>query len=92
MTASGLLPWTKLTVVIPRSLRTGRRETSCGPGDGAVPGAAGERRRHRGVERDVALDLLHDLVDVTVEHGHRPEPREVGEGLRTVLGPPPPFG
>ena len=28
---------------------------------------------HGGVKGDVALDLLHDLVDVTVEHRYRPE-------------------
>src|SRR5258708_4401608 len=39
MTASGLLPWTKLTVVIPRSLRSWSSGTFIGPGDGAVPGA-----------------------------------------------------
>src|SRR3954451_15295075 len=40
--------------------------------------AAGRRLRESGgarsVEADVAFDLLHDLVDVAVEHGHGAEP------------------
>src|SRR5262249_25234297 len=32
-----------------------------------------ERGRAGGVEGNAALDLLHDLVDVAVEHGHRAE-------------------
>ena len=44
------------------------------------------------MEGDVALDLLHDLVDVTVEHGYRAEALEIGQCARAVLGPPTPFG
>src|SRR5262249_38451458 len=40
--------------------------------------------RHGGVKRDVALDLLHDLVDVTVEHRHRPE-LEIVESARASM-------
>jgi hypothetical protein len=43
------------------------------------------------VERHVALHLLHDLVDVAVEDGHRAEPLEISERLRSVLGDPAPL-
>src|ERR1700730_12303297 len=36
-----------------------------------------ERGRARGVEGDVALDLLHHLVDVAVQHRNRTEALEV---------------
>src|SRR5581483_4564612 len=49
-----------------------------------------EGSRARGVERHVALDLLHDLVDVAVEHGHRAEAFQVTERLGAVLGAPAP--
>src|SRR5262245_29723717 len=49
-----------------------------------------EGSRHRGVEGDVAFDLLHDLVDVTVEHRDRAEALEVIERARRVFGAPPP--
>src|SRR5205085_3968966 len=50
-----------------------------------------ECRRSRGMERDVALDLLLDLVDVAVEHGHRPEALQIAERAWGVLGSPTPF-
>src|SRR3954451_10713516 len=43
-------------------------------------GAGGRLReggRARGVERDIAFHLLHDLMDVPVEHRHRAEPLQV---------------
>jgi len=43
------------------------------------------------VERYVPFDLLHGLVDVTIQHGHRTELFQVAEGLLTVLRPPAPF-
>src|SRR5512143_3598395 len=46
----------------------------------------------RGMEGHVAFDLLHDLVDVAVEHGHRTEPLQHGERLHAVVGAPAPFG
>src|SRR5262249_42920243 len=49
-----------------------------------------EGGRHGGVEGDVALDLLHDLVDVTVEHRHRAEALEIVERTRRVFRAPPP--
>src|SRR5262249_43381006 len=49
-----------------------------------------ERGRHGGVKGDVALDLLHDLVDVTVEHRHRTEALEVVESARRVFRAPSP--
>ena len=63
-----------------------------GPGLGAVPGAGmRERGRRRGVECDVALHLLHDLMDVPVQHRHRAEALEIGQRLRAVVGAPAPF-
>src|SRR5690348_10623787 len=32
-----------------------------------------ERGGHRSVKRNIPLDLLHDLVDVPIEDGHRAE-------------------
>src|SRR5580692_981450 len=58
--------------------------------------AAGRRLRecrgHRGMERDVALDLLHHLVNVPVENGDSAEAFEDRESLRAVPGTPAPFG
>src|SRR5262249_17486411 len=63
--------------------RSGRR---CG---------AGRRLRERGgacgVEGNIALDLLHDLVNVTVEHRDRAKSLEILEGFRSVLGAPAPL-
>src|SRR5262245_9678825 len=50
-----------------------------------------ERSRACGMERYVALDLLHHLVDVAVEHGDRAEALEIVESARAVLGSPSPF-
>ena len=41
-----------------------------------------EGGRARGMEGDVAFNLLHHLVDVAVEHGHRAETLQVAERLR----------
>src|SRR5260370_8000018 len=49
-----------------------------------------EGGRHGGVKGDVALDLLHDLVDVTVEHRDRAEALEVIERTGRVFGAPAP--
>ena len=46
--------------------------------------------RGRGVEGDVAFDLLHDLVDVAVEHGDGAEALQVGERLCAILRAPAP--
>ena len=43
------------------------------------------------MEGDVTLDLLHHLVDVAVQHGHRAEALEVFERAAAVLGAPAPF-
>src|SRR5215831_310580 len=50
-----------------------------------------ERGRTRGVEGDVALDLLHHLVDVAVQHRDRAEPLQIFERTAAVLGAPAPF-
>src|SRR6266478_6854015 len=50
-----------------------------------------EGGRPGGVECDVALDLLHDLVDVTVEHRDRAEALEVIERARRIFGAPAPY-
>src|SRR4029077_12792550 len=62
----------------PRRLRrAGRRLRKCG--------------RAGGVEGDVAFNLLHHLVDVAVEHGHRAEALEIFERAGAILGPPAPL-
>src|ERR1700722_7221663 len=43
-----------------------------------------------GMERDVAFHLLHDLVDVAVQHGDRSEPPQIGHGLIGIAGSPAP--
>src|SRR5450759_1362635 len=50
-----------------------------------------ERGRARGVEGDVALDLLHHLVDVAVQHRHRAKTLEVIQRAGAVLGAPAPL-
>src|SRR5262249_52094677 len=50
-----------------------------------------EGGRARRVKRDVAFDLLLDLVDMAVEHGHRAEALQIAERARRVLGSPAPF-
>src|SRR5262249_29454231 len=50
-----------------------------------------ESGRTRGVERDVAFHLLHDLVDVAVEHRYRTELLEIAQRLSAVLRAPAPF-
>src|SRR3982074_1160628 len=50
-----------------------------------------ERGRARGVEGDVALDLLHHLVDVAVQDGYRAEALEVIQRTGAILGAPAPF-
>src|SRR5450432_3927480 len=50
-----------------------------------------ERGRARGVEGDVALDLLHHLMDVAVQYGYRAEALEVIQGTGAILGSPTPF-
>src|SRR5215467_10562588 len=40
---------------------------------------------------DLALDLLHDLVDVAVEDGHRPKALEVVERARGIVRAPSPL-
>ena len=42
------------------------------------------------MERDVAFDLLHHLMDVAVEHGHRTEALEHVECTRAVFSAPTP--
>ena len=64
-----------------------------GAGAGSLAGRGlREGRGARGVEGDVALDLLHHLVDVAVEHGDGAEALEVAERLCAVLGAPAPLG
>src|SRR5690242_2130348 len=49
-----------------------------------------EGGRACGMEGDVAFDLLHHLVDVAVEHGHRAEAFQEIERPRAVVGTPAP--
>src|SRR5262249_31235481 len=46
--------------------------------------------RHGSVEHYVAFHLLHDLVNMSVQHSDRAKALEKAEGLRTVLGAPAP--
>jgi hypothetical protein len=50
-----------------------------------------KRGRHCSVERDIAFHLLHDLVNVSVQHGNGSKPLEIAERLLAVLGSPAPF-
>src|SRR5262249_45011975 len=50
-----------------------------------------ESGRARGVEGDIAFNLLHHLMDVAVEYGHRAEAFHVGERAAAVLGAPAPL-
>src|SRR5262249_13573487 len=50
-----------------------------------------ERGRHGGMEGDVALNLLHHLVDVAIEHSHRAEPLQELESARAIVGAPAPL-
>src|SRR5262245_65708660 len=43
------------------------------------------------MKRDVALYLLHDLVNVTIEYRHRPESLEVVERTSRIVRAPPPL-
>src|SRR5882672_5425991 len=49
-----------------------------------------KRGRARGVEGDVALDLLHHLVDMAIEYRHRAKTLEVIQRAGAVLGAPAP--
>ena len=43
------------------------------------------------MERDVAFDLLHELVDVAVENGHRSEALEIAERDGSIVRAPSPI-
>jgi hypothetical protein len=62
-----------------------------GRGSGAGRGLR-EGGGHGGAERNIALHLLHHLVDVPVENGDRADALEDRESLRATFGSPPPFG
>ncbi len=64
--------------------RAGRRSCS-GPG-------LRKRRGCRGVERDVAFNLLHGLMNVSVKHRHGTEFFEIGKRLRAIVSAPAPLG
>src|ERR1700704_367969 len=49
-----------------------------------------KRHRARGVERDVALNLLHDLMNVAIQHGHRTEAFEITHCLIGITRAPAP--
>src|SRR6476661_5129203 len=52
----------------------------------------GERGGQGGVEADVPLHLLHDLMNVAVEDRDRAEPLEKGQRLPAVVRHPAPLG
>src|SRR5579872_6028953 len=51
-----------------------------------------KRGGHSRMERDVAFDLLHHLMNVAIEYSHGTEALHVAQGLCAVFGAPPPFG
>src|SRR5436190_1302998 len=56
---------------------------------------AGRRQRERGshgsVEGDIALHLLHHLMDVAIKDGDRTEALQQLDGTGAIAGPPAPF-
>src|ERR1700689_1050709 len=50
----------------------------------------GVGRRARRMEGHVALDLLHDLMNVSVQHRHRAETAQLAEELFRIPGTPAP--
>ena len=67
---------------MPSTLLSLSAGTFSGPGAGPSPAAGcGKAVENARLVRDVAFDLLHDLVDVAVEHGHRAEPLQVATAL-----------
>src|ERR1700730_826979 len=50
-----------------------------------------KRSRHTRMKRDVALHLLHDLMNMSVENGYGAEPLHVSERLPAVFGSPAPI-
>ena len=51
-----------------------------------------EGGRHGRVKRDVAFDLLHDLMNVTVQDRHGTKPLEIRQRAFAILRPPSPLG
>src|SRR4029077_6846704 len=45
----------------------------------------------RGMERNLTFDLLHDLVNMAVQHGHGTETLDVRQSLFAVVGSPAPI-
>src|SRR5450631_3977972 len=45
---------------------------------------------HGGMKCDIALHLLHDLMDMAIEHSDRAKPLQHGKGLLTVRCSPSP--
>ena len=62
----------------------GRHEQVSGRGRGSGRGLR-EGGRPRGAEGDMAFDLLHQLMDMAVEHGDRAEPLEKSECAGRIL-------
>ena len=50
-----------------------------------------KRRRPRRMKRDVPLHLLQHLVNMPVQHRHRPKPLDQPQHSLALLGPPPPL-
>ena len=83
----------KVTLAMPSSVRSFSAGTFIGPGEGAVPGAGCGKAVERAVWKvDVALDLLHHLMDVAVEHRHRAEALEQASACALSSRAPAPFG
>src|ERR1043166_1690015 len=80
-----------LTLVTPSILGSWSLGTLSGPGPRTV---AGRGLRigggARGVEGDIAFHLLHDLVDMAVQHGDGTEPAQIAHRLVGVAGSPAP--
>src|SRR5665213_905964 len=89
--ASGAFAVTRLTLAVPRWFFSSPGGTGIGPGAFADAGhALRERGGARGMERHVAFNLLHHLMDVPVQYRNRTESFQVRQRLRAVRGTPTP--
>ena len=91
VTASGCTP-RLTTLATPSTVRSLSAGISIGPAGRLAGRRLREGGRPRGVERDVALHLLDDLVDVAVEHRHRAKALQQRQGLQPSSVPQPHSG
>src|SRR4026208_400764 len=93
VTASGLLPKRTSTLVMPNMERSCSAGTVIRPGGGGGSGGGLGKGFGAGrMEGHVAFDLLHNLVDVPVQHRDRAEALQHIERLQPIVGAPAPIG